>query len=53
MKQGLQRHIATIHEKRKDFECDLCEKAFGRKDVLKAHKDLNHKPSKTEINTEN
>ena len=31
------RHIAAIHEKRKDVKCPQCNKCFSRKDYLKLH----------------
>lgn len=34
---AMMRHIAAIHEKRKDVKCPLCNKCFSRKDYLKLH----------------
>ena len=30
-------HIKTVHEKRKDFECKVCYKAFGYRVNLNKH----------------
>ena len=32
-----QRHIATVHEGKKQFKCSICDKSYGRNDVLKDH----------------
>ena len=34
---AMMRHIAAIHEKRKDVKCPHCNKCFSRKDYLKLH----------------
>ncbi len=34
---AMMRHIAAIHEKRKDVKCPHCNKCFARKDYLKLH----------------
>ncbi|CAB0040823.1 unnamed protein product [Trichogramma brassicae] len=31
------KHQKTVHEGRKDFECDKCEKKFGKKSYLRVH----------------
>jgi uncharacterized Zn-finger protein len=33
----LKRHIETLHEGIRDFQCDLCKKGFTRKEGLMAH----------------
>ncbi|TLD10122.1 hypothetical protein PgNI_06364 [Pyricularia grisea] len=43
--EHLQRHIAT-HTLGKRFVCDICEKAFGRGDLLKRHRQ-NHQDDPT------
>ena len=35
---GLKVHIATFHNKEKDFPCNHCDKRFGRLDTLNKHK---------------
>ena len=35
-------HIASVHEKRNDFECDKCGKLFAIKDYLDKHKRVIH-----------
>ena len=35
--------IETVHDKLKNFVCELCTKAFGRKHDLKVHVDRRHK----------
>ena len=34
----LQRHIRSVHWKRKDFACDICEQRFSEKSQVKDHK---------------
>ena len=38
----LNRHIRTRHTFEKPFQCDICERRFGRKDHLKSHKKNMH-----------
>lgn len=33
-KNDVQKHIAIVHDRIKDFECVLCKRKFGRKDYL-------------------
>ena len=37
------KHIAAVHEGRKDYKCDLCQKQFSYKDNLRQHIDAVHK----------
>jgi KRAB domain-containing zinc finger protein len=39
---NLQKHIRTIHEERKDFECPVCHKEFGEAGSLKVHRESVH-----------
>jgi hypothetical protein len=41
-KKDLQRHIRTIHEKRKDFKCPVCDKGFAHAGNLKVHRESVH-----------
>jgi hypothetical protein len=41
-KRNLQRHIRTVHEKRKDFECSVCHKKFGQAGSLQRHQEAVH-----------
>ncbi|KAI9821912.1 MAG: hypothetical protein M1827_002494 [Pycnora praestabilis] len=36
-KTDLVRHHQTVHEKRKDFRCELCGRSFGRKDIMRRY----------------
>ena len=42
----IQTHIAGVHEGRKDFHCDLCEKAFADRSNLKRHVSSYHEGEK-------
>ena len=33
----LKRHVAAVHEERKDFQCQICEKRFSRQGDLRRH----------------
>ena len=33
----MDRHIASVHEGRKQFKCDNCDYSFFRKDQMKKH----------------
>ena len=35
-------HIATVHEKKKPYECDICNACFARKYHLKSHVESIH-----------
>eukprot|EP00092_Neocalanus_flemingeri_P018759 GFUD01020316.1.p1 GENE.GFUD01020316.1~~GFUD01020316.1.p1 ORF type:complete len:718 (+),score=114.67 GFUD01020316.1:39-2192(+) len=34
---GLRVHVSIVHLKEKNFQCDVCQKCFGRADSLKKH----------------
>ena len=41
----LRRHVAAVHEKRKDFDCDECDKAFPTEEYLLKHQKAHHTDS--------
>ena len=36
-KSLLKKHVASVHEKNKQFKCEICEKPFYQKGLLKRH----------------
>ena len=36
-KQNLNNHIASVHENKKPFKCNICDANFARKPYLKGH----------------
>ena len=42
LKRQLKRHIEEIHMRTKSFQCEDCDKLFGRKTYFKKHNSLNH-----------
>ena len=34
---NLKRHVATVHEERKDFQCEICQKRFSWQGYLNQH----------------
>ena len=42
LKRHLKRHIEEIHMRTKSFQCEDCDKIFGRKIYFKKHNTLNH-----------
>jgi hypothetical protein len=38
----MQVHIRAVHEKKKDFECPVCEKGYGQSGDLKRHRESVH-----------
>ena len=36
------RHVRVVHEKQKDFVCELCDKSFASNANLKQHLDAVH-----------
>ena len=48
----LKRHMKTVHENRKDYQCEQCGKSYAQKDTLKKHENGVHfkmKPYECEI----
>ena len=41
-KKGLGKHIRFVHNKEKTNFCDICTKAFGRKEHLQRHVQYMH-----------
>merc|ERR1712150_268450 len=41
-KSSLTRHVMTVHNKVKNFECENCGQEFGLKHRLKNHKRIKH-----------
>ena len=41
--------MQTVHEGRKDFKCNICDKSFGRPVELKKHKKRRHDKNKNFI----
>ena len=39
---ALKKHVAAVHERRKDFVCDVCAKGFPSKGNLKYHRQTVH-----------
>ena len=37
MKSNLNKHVSTVHEGIKPFQCDICNACFGQKDNLNNH----------------
>ena len=46
-KANLNIHIATVHEGKKAFKCDICHSRFGKKVCLKRHVTTVHEGKKT------
>ena len=44
------KHYQTVHNLILRYECNFCEKVFGRSDNLKRHKDI-HKADKVSVHT--
>ena len=42
--RSLARHIKTVHETIKDYNCDQCEKGFTKKSLYESHVTRAHKP---------
>jgi uncharacterized Zn-finger protein len=52
VKNSLQRHINSVHEKIKPYQCSICEKNFAQKHHLQKHIESVHgemKPHKCSI----
>ena len=47
----LQRHIESVHERRKDHECNICGKCFSLRSILKKHLYNVHDVTKTTCKT--
>lgn len=41
-----ERHIMTVHEQQRPFQCNVCDRSFGRKGVLKKHVQVVHQHSR-------
>ena len=39
---SLEEHISTVHEGKKAFECESCDKSFSHKQTLKEHDNRVH-----------
>ena len=44
--RGLKRHFKTLHEKLKEYKCEVCEKEFGQLSSLQTHVKIVHKKLK-------
>ena len=42
-------HLLSVHEEKKPFECEICNKSFSKKGELTVHVDLFHEKNKCEI----
>ena len=40
-------HIASVHEEKKPFKCEICDKGFSQKHNMKIHVESVHKKKKT------
>ena len=40
------RHVQTVHEKLKPFQCAVCKRSFGAKQLLMRHNELHHNGKK-------
>ena len=52
--KSLHDHVKIVHEKIKEFNCDLCGKNFGSNAILKLHRTRVHeklKPHQCTVNT--
>ena len=48
----MKRHVASVHEERKTFKCDICDFSWAERNVLKVHVVSVHegdKPSNCDI----
>ena len=44
----MNRHVATVHEEKKQFKCDICNDDFKSKHVMKEHIEKIHKGKENE-----
>lgn len=49
-KEHLNRHLRSVHEKKKPFPCSICGKGFARADNCRAHEKNHNKITKDEKN---
>ena len=46
-KNGMERHLSTAHDGKKEFKCEMCDKVFSRKNNIKAHMESVHEGKKS------
>ena len=51
-KEHLNRHLRSVHDKKKPFPCSICGKGFARADNCRAHEKIHNKNRKDEDNAQ-